>query len=109
MRQPLTRAKIKEETEMLHRAKDLSSDQRLAIEALLGRAISDEEAISIRAVVPPTIIPSHFSQAERAEALRQLDRYFAKVDAGRRPVSDEEEEAIFLEAIRSVRPNYRPV
>jgi hypothetical protein len=38
-----------------------------------------------------------------------LDRYFAKVDAGRKPVSDEGEEEIFLEAMRSVRPNFRPI
>lgn len=94
---------------MLHRVKDLSPEQRLAVEALLGRAVSSDEAVSVRAVVPATVISSQLSQEERAEALRGLDRYFAKVDAGRKPVSEEEEEAIFIEAMRSVRPNYRPV
>jgi hypothetical protein len=34
---------------MIHKAKDLSPDQRLAIEGLLGRAIGEHEEISIRA------------------------------------------------------------
>jgi hypothetical protein len=94
---------------MLHRVKDLSPEQKLAVEALLGRAVSNDEAVSIRAIVPANIIPSQLSQEERADALRRLDRYFAKVDARRKPVSQEEEEAIFLEAMRSVRASYGPV
>lgn len=94
---------------MLHRVKDLSPEQKLAIEALLGRAISDEEAVSVRAVLPATIVPSQFSQQERSAALRQIDKYFARIDANRKPVSEEEEEAILTEALRSVRPSYRPV
>jgi hypothetical protein len=94
---------------MLHRVKDLSADQKLAVEALLGRAISNEEAVSVRAVVPASVIPSSLSSQERIEALRQIDAYFAKVDLRRKPVSEEEEEAIFIEAMRSVRPDYRPV
>jgi hypothetical protein len=94
---------------MLHLVKDLSPEQKHAVEALLGRAVSNEEAVSVRAIVPATTIPSQLSQEERAEALRRLDRYFAKVDAQRKAVSEEEEEAIFTEAMRSVRPNYRPV
>jgi hypothetical protein len=94
---------------MLHRVKDLSPEQKLAVEALLGRAVSNDEAVSVRAIVPATIIPSQLSREERAEALQPLDRYFAKVDARRKPVSEEEEEAIFMEAMQSARPNYRPV
>jgi hypothetical protein len=33
---------------MIHKAKDLSPDQKTAIESLLGRAIAEDEAISIR-------------------------------------------------------------
>jgi hypothetical protein len=94
---------------MLHRIKDLSPEQKLAVEALLGRAVSNDEAISVRAVATATIIPSQLSQEQRIEALRQLDHYFAKVDAGRKPVSENEEEEILRNAIRSVRPTYRPV
>lgn len=94
---------------MLHRVKDLSPEQKVAVEALLGRPVSSDEAVSVRAVAPATIIPSQLSPEERAEALRKLDSYFAKVDSGRKAVSEEEEEAIFEEAMRSVRPGYRPV
>ena len=94
---------------MLHRVKDLSPEQRLAVEALLGRAVANDETVSVRAITAATMIPSRLSQEERAEALRRLDGYFVKVDAGRKPVSDEEEEAVLLEAMRSVRPHYRPV
>jgi hypothetical protein len=94
---------------MLHRVKDLSPEQKTAIEGLLGRAVSSDEAVSVRAVVPATVIPSQLSQEDRIEALRRLDSYFAKIDSRRKPVSEEEEDAILTEAIRSVRPNYRPV
>jgi hypothetical protein len=93
---------------MLHRVKDLSPEQKIAVEALLSRAVSNEEAVSVRAIAPAAIISSTLSPEQRIEALRQLDRYFAKVDAGRKPVSEEEEEAIFVEAMRSVRPNFLP-
>jgi hypothetical protein len=33
---------------MTHKAKDLSPDQRMAIESLLGRSISENEEITIR-------------------------------------------------------------
>ena len=35
---------------MIHKAKDLSQDQKNAIESLLGRSISENEAISVLAV-----------------------------------------------------------
>jgi hypothetical protein len=38
-----------------------------------------------------------------------MDKYFAKIDAQRKPVSEEEEEEIINEALRSTRPGYRPV
>jgi hypothetical protein len=34
---------------MIHKARDLSPDQKNAIESLLGRAIAEDEAISVRA------------------------------------------------------------
>jgi hypothetical protein len=94
---------------MLHRVKDLSPEHRLAVEALLGRTVSGDEAVSIRAVAPASIIPSQLSIQERGEALGQIDAYFDKVDRGRKPASDEEEDAIFVQAMQSVRPNYRPM
>lgn len=35
---------------MIHKAKDLSPDQKMAIESLLGRSVAEDEAISIRAL-----------------------------------------------------------
>jgi hypothetical protein len=37
-----------QDTTMIHKARDLSPDQKTAIESLLGRAIAEDEAISIR-------------------------------------------------------------
>jgi len=85
---------------MTHSVKDLSIEQKLAIESLLGRRVSDDEQISL------TTVPS---KEQRVAALEGLNRYFAHVDAHRQPVSEEEAEEIINEAIRSVRPNYRPV
>jgi hypothetical protein len=88
---------------MTHSVKDLSVEQKSAIESLLGRPVSDDEKIEV------TIVRSKLTAEQRAAALENLNRYFAHVDAHRQPVSEEEEEEIINEAIRSVRPNYRPV
>jgi hypothetical protein len=41
-------------TPMTHKAKDLSPDQKMAIESLLGRSIAENEEISIRTITPPS-------------------------------------------------------
>jgi hypothetical protein len=89
---------------MIHKASDLSSEQRMALESLLGRALSDREAVSVRAFEPPPL-----SDEQRQEILAGLDAYFARIDAKRQSVPDEEAEAIINEALRSTRPHYRPV
>jgi hypothetical protein len=94
---------------MLHHVKDLSPDQKRAIENLLGHPVSEDESVSIKSIRPSAIIPPQLSPDERKEALDELRRYFAKVDAQRRPVSEKEEEEIINEALRSTRPNYRPI
>ncbi len=90
---------------MICNAKDLSPDQKLAIESLLGRSISDEEEISIRALETPKRV----TPERRTEILTGLKAHFARVDAQRQPVSDEEADEIINEALRSTRPGYRPV
>ena len=90
---------------MIHKAKDLSPDQRTAIENLVGRSISDQEEISLRVLQPPKDI----SPERRQEILEVLNAYFARIDAQRQPVSEQEENEIINEALRSTRPNYRPV
>lgn len=92
---------------MLYQVKDLSPEQRRAAEMLLGRPVSDDEAVSIKSLGPSTIVPSKLSPEERIEALRALNERFA--NANRPSVSEEDEEAIVNEAMRSTRPNYRPI
>ena len=89
---------------MIRSAKELSPDQKQAIEALLGRRISDEEEISIRAMdAPKDVTPER-----RAEILASLREHFATADARRQPVSTEDADDILNEALRSTRPGYRP-
>jgi hypothetical protein len=87
---------------MIRNAKDLSLDQKTAIESLLGRRVLEDEAISIRAIEPPPL-----SDQRRRELAEELRKYFATVDARRKPGSAEEAEEILTEAIRSTRPGYR--
>jgi hypothetical protein len=94
---------------VLHHVKDLSPEQRQAIESLLGHKVSEEETLSIKSIATSSIVKSNLSPEERADTLKRLDQYFAKVDAGRKPVSAEEEEAVINEALQSARPSYRPV
>jgi hypothetical protein len=88
---------------MIHNAKDLSPDQKAAIESLLGRRVLEDEAISVRAIEPPAL-----SEERKRELADQLKGYFAEVDARRNPGSADEAEEIINEAMRSVRPGYRP-
>jgi len=58
---------------MIHKAKDLSPDQKMAIESLLGRSVAEDEAISIRAMMSPSV-PEWLQRSwESAKRLR-LDR-----------------------------------
>ncbi len=90
---------------MIHQAKDLTPDQLTALEALLGKAVSQQDQISVRVLpVTPAV-----SMERRREVIAAMEEYFARIDA--RPVihSDEETDAIINEALRSTRPNYVPV
>ncbi len=89
---------------MIHNAKDLSVDQKAAIEGLLGRPVLENESISVRAIARQ-MIPDE----RRSEVLRDLEKYFEQVDAKRQPVSPEEADAITDEALRSTRPHYQSV
>ena len=88
----------------LHSAKRLSLLVRSALdEQLLGRALDDDEAISVRAYQPHEA-PSLAQQRALAGELRQ---YFAQIDPTRKDIPECEQEEILDEAIRSVRPGYR--
>jgi hypothetical protein len=88
----------------LHSARTLPSPVRSALEQLLGRPLSDDEAISVRAYQPHEA-PSQLQQRAIAGELR---RYFAKIDEKTKDIPASEQEEILDEAIRSVRPGYRP-
>ena len=88
---------------MIHKAKDLSPDQKAAVESLLGRQILEGEAVSVRAFEPPVL-----SDQRRQEIVDSLKCYFAQVDANSRSVSAEEADEAITEAMRSTRPHYAP-
>ncbi|HEV2988536.1 MAG TPA: hypothetical protein VG759_08845 [Candidatus Angelobacter sp.] len=94
---------------MLHHVKDLSPEQRRAVENLLGHPVGEDESVSIKSIRPSAIIPPRLSPDERQQAIEEVRQYFAKVDAQRKPVSEAEEEEIINEALRSTRPGYRPI
>lgn len=87
---------------MIHRAKDLSPDQKKLIESLVGRRVLEDETISVSAFEPPAI-----SDERRQEIAEELRKYFAEIDANRQPVSSAEADEIITEAMRSTRPHYR--
>ena len=88
---------------MIRDVKDLSPDQKMAVESLLGRSVLEQETVSVRAFQPPAI-----SDQGRQEIVGALRQYFAEVDAKRQPVSDREADDIIDEAMRNSRPGYRP-
>jgi Asp-tRNA(Asn)/Glu-tRNA(Gln) amidotransferase A subunit family amidase len=88
---------------MICNATDLSPDQKAALEKLLGRRVHDGESVSVR-----TFETAEVSREQKIEIANELRKYFAEVDAARKPVSDAEAEEIINEAMRSVRPGYRP-
>ena len=88
---------------MICNATDLSPDQKAALEKLLGRRVHDGEAVSVR-----TFEPASVSGEQKTAIANELRKYFAEVDAVRKPASDAEAEDIINEAMRSVRPGYRP-
>jgi len=62
---------------MIHKGKDLSPEQRLTLEGLFGRAIAEQEDISVRVLpqAPPV------SSERRREIIDALQAHFAQVDA----------------------------
>ena len=71
---------------MIHKAKDLSPDQKMAIESLLGRSIAEDEAISIRALASaPEWLQHSWETAKRAGLDRlSIEEIDAEIDAARK-------------------------
>ena len=73
---------------MIHKAKDLSPDQKIAIESLLGRSVAEDEAISIgtlKSVSAPEWLQESWESAKRS-GLDQLstEEIDAEIDAARK-------------------------
>lgn len=88
---------------MILAKEDLSPTQRETIEQLIGRKLLDEEAISLKA-----ISLERLRDPER-EAARQKLLEFLDSDRPGTATSEEEFEAAYLEAMRSVRPGYTEI
>jgi len=93
---------------MIHRATDLSPDQKLLIERRLGRRVLEDEAVEDEAISVRAFAPAAIPEERRPEIADELRKYFAEVDANRSPASPEEADEVIIEAIRSTRPSYRP-
>ena len=81
-------------------ARTLSPLVRSALEELLGRALDDDEAISVRAYQPH----EGPSAAEQRVVADELRRYFTLIDEKAKDIPENEQKEILEEAIRSVRP-----
>ena len=68
-----------------------------------------QRTVSVKVIPGVAAKEPEMSDSERQEALAQFDRYFARLDARAAKMDPDEEEAVLTEAIRSVRPNYRPM
>ena len=73
---------------MIYKAKDLSRDQKTAIESLLGRSVAEDEAVSIRAIAAasaPEWLQESWESAKRLGVDRlSLEEIDAEIDAARK-------------------------
>lgn len=73
---------------MIHKAKDLSPDQKMAIESLLGRSVAEDEAISVRtmaSVSVPEWLQKSWESAKRLGLDRlSMEEIDAEIDAARK-------------------------
>jgi hypothetical protein len=91
---------------MVRHVRDLSTDQRVAIESLLGRALGDRERVSIR---PVPVIRDAPPLSRRRAIAAMLRDYFAKIDAKQPHAAPEEVDAAIDESLSHVRPSYKPI
>ena len=80
--------------------KDLSPDQRLAIESLLGRRLADYEGLNIQ---PSRILKDAPAGEERSRAYDQYLGYLDTLARRTEAVPDEELDAAINEACNEVR------
>ena len=87
---------------LVHKASELKPETRAAIEAEFGRALRDDEEVSIVARAPE----KSSTESQHQAALRRLEAHYARMDEKTKDIPEKEIEEILLDAIRSVRPNY---
>lgn len=85
---------------MWHMVKDLSPDQRVAIEGLLGRPLRDDEGLAIQ---PSRVLKEAPTGEERLRAYRDYLANCDKIAHRADGVSDEELDAAIDEASHRVR------
>ncbi len=85
---------------MVHHVKDLSPNQRVAIENLLGRTLSDEESLTIR---PARILKDAPTGDERARAFRRYQDHLDLLADRVKDVPEEDIDAAIDEALHAVR------
>ncbi len=73
---------------MIHKAKDLSPDQKIAIESLLGRPVAEDEAISVLVIAPasaPEWLQNSWESAKRLGVDRlSMEEIDSEIDAARK-------------------------
>jgi len=73
---------------MIRKAKDLSPDQKMAIENLLGRPVTEDEAISVRAIAStsaPEWLQNSWESAKRLGLDRlSIEEVDAEINAARK-------------------------
>jgi hypothetical protein len=85
---------------MVHHVKDLSPNQRVAIEGLLGRTLRDEESLTIR---PARILKDAPTGDERARAFRRYQDHLDLLADRVKDVPEAEIDAAIDEALHAVR------
>jgi hypothetical protein len=77
---------------MIHKAKDLSPDQKVAIESLLGRTVAENDAISVRTVtsvsVPDWLQESWESAKRQGVDCLSIEEIDAEIAAARKSRRD---------------------
>jgi hypothetical protein len=73
---------------MIHKAKNLSPDQKMAIESLLGRPVAEDEVVSVRALAPasaPEWLRESWESAKQLGLDRlSIDEIDAEIEAARK-------------------------
>jgi hypothetical protein len=88
---------------MWHKVKDLSPDQRLAIESLLGRSLADDEGLNIQ---PSRLLKEAPSGEERSRAYDQYLGHLDALAARAENVPDDEIDAAIDEACDHARHSH---